>query len=124
MVCAGPSNTSGRQHLNVTILELSSSPAAGGCGLDSDPDKLSFLSNMSAGGLEPPIVMTPSGISPERRESNNSTRSSRSFAAGGAGQQQQSRSSGSDVLADNNSDTYGPGGELREYSTRSLRSDE
>ena len=32
-------------------------------------------------------------------------------------QQQQSRSSGSDVvLADNNSDTYGPGGELYERS--------
>ncbi|KDR08131.1 Potassium voltage-gated channel subfamily KQT member 1 [Zootermopsis nevadensis] len=54
--------------------------------------------------------MTPSGISPERRESNNSTRSSRSFAGGGVGQQQQGRGSGSDVLADNNSDTYGPGG--------------
>jgi hypothetical protein len=64
--------------------------------------------------------MTPSGVSPERRESNNSTRSTRSFAGGGVGQQQQSRSSGSDVLADNNSDTYGPGGELHDYSKPSL----
>lgn len=116
LLLAGPSATRGRQHLNVTILELSSGPATGGCGLDSDPDKLSFLSNVSTGGLEPPIVMTPSGISPERRESNNSTRSSRSFAGGGVGQQQQGRGSGSDVLADNNSDTYGPGGELRGYN--------
>lgn len=111
-MCAGPSSASGRQHLNVTILELSSSPTTGGCGLDSDPDKLSFLSSVSTGGLEPPIVMTPSGVSPERRESNNS---SRSFAGGGVSHQQQSRSSGSDVLADNSSDTYGPGGELHEH---------
>jgi hypothetical protein len=61
--------------------------------------------------------MTPGGISPERRESNNSTRSNRSYAAGGMSQQQQSRSSGSDViLADNNSDTFGPGGEWLEGS--------
>jgi hypothetical protein len=61
--------------------------------------------------------MTPGGISPERRESNNSTRSNRSYAIGGMGQQQQSRSSGSDViLADNNSDTFGPGGELHVHS--------
>jgi len=108
---AGPSASNTRQHLSVTILELSSSPGTGGYGLDSDPEKLSFLSNVSAGGLEPPIVMTPGGASPERRESNNSTRSTRSCL------QQQNRSSGSDViLADNNSDTYGPGGELHGYS--------
>ncbi|KAJ9582919.1 hypothetical protein L9F63_022736, partial [Diploptera punctata] len=107
-----PSSTSSRQHLSVTILELSSSPGAGSYPMDSDPEKLSFLSNVSPGGLEPPIVMTPCGATPERRESNNSTRSTRSFAGGGIGQQQPNRSSCSDViLADSNSDTFGPGGE-------------
>ncbi|KAJ4442995.1 hypothetical protein ANN_04643 [Periplaneta americana] len=94
-VCAGPSSSSSRQHLSVTILELCSSPG----GMDSDTEKLSTI---SAGGLEPPIVMTPGGASPERRESNNSTRS--------GAQAQHTRSSGSDViLADSNSDTFGPG---------------
>lgn len=112
---SGPSSTSSRQHLSVTILELSTSPATGASGMDSDADKLSFVSSVSPGGLEPPIVMTPSGAYPERRESNNSTRSTRSYFGGGACQQQQSRSSGSDViLGDNNSDTFGPGGELHE----------
>ncbi|XP_023702370.1 potassium voltage-gated channel subfamily KQT member 1 isoform X2 [Cryptotermes secundus] len=111
LIRPSPSSSSSRQHLSVTILELSSNPGAGNYGLENDPDKLSFVSNLSPGGLEPPIVMTPGGISPERRESNNSTRSNRSYATGGMGQQQQSRSSGSDViLADNNSDTFGPGG--------------
>lgn len=113
---SGPSSTSSRQHLSVTILELSTSPGTGASGLDSDADKLSFVSSVSPGGLEPPIVMTPSGAYPERRESNNSTRSTRSYF-GGVCQQQQSRSSGSDViLGDNNSDTFGPGGELHESS--------
>jgi hypothetical protein len=117
LLVSGPSSTSSRQHLSVTILELSTSPGSGGNGLDSEADKLSFMSNMSPGGLEPPIVMTPSGAYPERRESNNSTRSTRSYFGGGVCQQQQNRSSGSDViLADNNSDTYGPGGELLECS--------
>jgi hypothetical protein len=114
---SGSSSTSSRQHLSVTILELSTSPGTGTSGMDSDADKLSFISSVSPGGLEPPIVMTPSGAYPERRESNNSTRSTRSYFGGGVCKQQQSRSSGSDVvLADNNSDTYGPGGELYERS--------
>lgn len=114
---SGLSSTSSRQHLSVTILELSTSPGTGASGMDSDADKLSFMSSVSPGGLEPPIVMTPSGAYPERRESNNSTRSTRSYFGGGVCQQQQSRSSGSDViLADNNSDTFGPGGELHERS--------
>ncbi|XP_068081237.1 uncharacterized protein [Anabrus simplex] len=91
-------SSSGRNQLSVTILELGSSS-------DNDPDKLSSVSGMS-GGLELPSA-TPSGATPERRESANSTRSIRSGAGLGAGD----AGRGSDVIvADSNSDTFGPGG--------------